>query len=68
MAGTQNYQNLPVLWTFVGLVFIFAGLRLYTRLSVVKQFGWDDHIYLAASVSADFPVPILAVFYQLTTL
>lgn len=40
-----------VLWMFQALAFILVGLRLYTRLVVMSNYGWDDHFFNAAVVS-----------------
>lgn len=40
-----------VLWMFQGIAFILVGLRLYTRLVVMSNYGWDDHFFNAAVVS-----------------
>lgn len=42
---------IPVMWSFVGVIILFVGLRLYTRVHIKDQLGWDDHIYTASSVS-----------------
>lgn len=41
---------LPIMWTFVGVVFLFVGLRLYTRIHLIDSLGSDDHAYTASSV------------------
>lgn len=40
-----------VLWMFQAFAFILVGLRLYTRLVVMSNYGWDDHCFNAAVVS-----------------
>lgn len=44
---------LGVLWMFQAIAFILVGLRLYTRLVVMSNFGWDDHFFNAAAVSSN---------------
>lgn len=36
---------LGVVWMFQLIAFIFLGLRLYTRLVVINNYGWDDHFF-----------------------
>ncbi|ROW10044.1 hypothetical protein VPNG_06517 [Cytospora leucostoma] len=43
--GGRATTVLPLMWVFVAIVFVFIGLRLYTRLRIVDQLGADDHIY-----------------------
>lgn len=38
-----------ILWT--SLAFIAVGLRLFTRVFIVKRTGWDDYLMAAAMVS-----------------
>ncbi|KUI60570.1 hypothetical protein VP1G_07795 [Cytospora mali] len=45
MMGEQATTYLPLMWVFVAIVFVFIGLRLYTRLHIVDQLGTDDHVY-----------------------
>lgn len=42
---------LGVMWMFQAIAFILVGLRLYTRLVVMSNYGWDDHFFNAAAVS-----------------
>lgn len=42
---------LGVMWMFQAIAFILVGLRLYTRLVVMSNYGWDDHFFNAAVVS-----------------
>ncbi|KUI70304.1 hypothetical protein VM1G_06441 [Cytospora mali] len=39
---------LGVMWMFQAIAFILVGLRLYTRLVVMSNYGWDDHFFNAA--------------------
>ncbi|KAG8159905.1 hypothetical protein KVR01_010542 [Diaporthe batatas] len=36
---------LGVVWTFQLIAFILVGLRLYTRLVVIHNYGMDDHFF-----------------------
>ena len=36
---------MAAMWTFVGLVFIFMVMRIYTRVVCVASYGIDDHVY-----------------------
>ncbi|ROW04775.1 hypothetical protein VMCG_04897 [Cytospora schulzeri] len=39
---------LGVMWMFQAIAFILVGLRLYTRLVVMSNYGWDDHFFNTA--------------------
>ncbi|KAI1359113.1 hypothetical protein F5Y08DRAFT_320355 [Xylaria arbuscula] len=39
---------LMTLWSLAGFTFMFVVLRLYTRISVLRMYGTDDHFYNAA--------------------
>lgn len=43
---------LSAMWAFVGVVFVFVGLRLYTRLHLLDRHGPDDYAYTLSSVCA----------------
>lgn len=43
---------LGIIWMFQFIAFILVGLRLYTRLVVVHNYGIDDHFFNFAVVSA----------------
>lgn len=42
---------LGIMWTFQVIAFILVGLRLYTRLVVVHNYGIDDHFFNFTVVS-----------------
>lgn len=44
-------MTLGVMWMFQVIAFLLVGLRLYTRLVVMSNYGWDDHFFNAAVVS-----------------
>lgn len=48
---TYTSAALPAMWAFVGVVFMFVGLRLYTRLHLLDSHGPDDYAYTLSSVS-----------------
>ncbi|ROV94564.1 hypothetical protein VMCG_08147 [Cytospora schulzeri] len=50
MMGGKATTFLPLMWVFVGIVLVFVGLRLYTRLHIVDQLGMDDHVYTLSGV------------------
>ena len=49
--GGEAAWLLTVSWATTGAAAICFLLRLYTRLVVAKQYGWDDNIYNASFVS-----------------
>lgn len=51
---------LGILWMFQVIAFILVGLRLYTRLVVMHNYGIDDHCFNFSVVST-FP-PILSKY------
>lgn len=51
MIGGQAPTVLPVMWVLVTIVFAFIALRLYTRIKILNQLGWDDHVYTFSGVS-----------------
>lgn len=56
--GGQATVTLATMWAFVVIVFVFVGLRLYTRMHLIDSLGWDDHAYTAGSVrTSDRPCP-----------
>ena len=40
-----------LMWMMTVVVLIFVGLRIYTRVVVVKAYGMDDNVYVFAFVS-----------------
>lgn len=44
--------SVAVMWALTAIVLVFTLLRLYTRIVVVKSYGMDDHVYVAAFVSS----------------
>lgn len=50
MMGGQATTILPIMWVLVGIVFVFMGLRMYTRTHVLDQLGMDDHVYNLSGV------------------
>lgn len=34
-----------ILWMLTFIAFVLVGLRLYTRLVVIHNYGWDDHFF-----------------------
>ncbi|KAI3397110.1 hypothetical protein diail_11253 [Diaporthe ilicicola] len=52
---------LGVLWMFVVIAFILVGLRLYTRMVVMQNYGIDDHFF-------NFAVLCLVVYVILLTI
>ncbi|KAK7746386.1 hypothetical protein SLS53_002345 [Cytospora paraplurivora] len=59
--GGQATTVLPLMWAFVAIVFLFVGLRLYTRLHIVDQLGADDHIYTLSGIFLLFYVLFLQI-------
>lgn len=55
MMGGQATTILPIMWVLVGIVFVFMGLRMYTRTHVLDQLGMDDHVYNLSGVSGTPP-------------
>lgn len=55
--GGQATTILPIMWVLVGIVFVFMGLRMYTRTHVLDQLGMDDHVYNLSGVSG-YPPPL----------
>lgn len=53
---------MAAMWTFVGLVFIFLALRVYTRIVCVASYGLDDHVYSLAFIF----LLIFTIFTQLS--
>jgi hypothetical protein len=47
----QAPMMLGVMWMFMIIALILVGLRLYTRLVVVHNYGIDDHFFNFAVVS-----------------
>lgn len=43
-----------VLWMFQCIAFGLVALRLYARLVVVQNYGWDDHCFNVTVVSLLF--------------
>lgn len=53
---------MAAMWTFVGLVFIFMVMRIYTRVVCVASYGIDDHVYNLAFVF----LLVFTIFTQLS--
>lgn len=49
--GGHALEVLPVMWVFVAIVFVFVGLRLYTRIRLIDSLRPDDYAYTMSSVS-----------------
>lgn len=49
--GGEAGWLLAISWATTGAAAICFLLRLYTRLVVAKQYGWDDNIYNFSFVS-----------------
>ena len=49
--GGEAGWLLAISWATTGAAAFCFLLRLYTRLVVVKQYGWDDNIYNFSFVS-----------------
>ncbi|CAK4007352.1 hypothetical protein DOTSEDRAFT_152576 [Lecanosticta acicola] len=45
--------TLGVCWSFTSIALISVGLRLYTRIAIIRQPGWDD---LAVTIAMAFTV------------
>ncbi|KAI6288666.1 hypothetical protein MCOR27_000753 [Pyricularia oryzae] len=48
--GGEGHWLLAVSWATTGAAAFFFLLRLYTRLVVIKAYGWDDTIYNASFI------------------
>ncbi|KAK8021941.1 hypothetical protein PG990_007079 [Apiospora arundinis] len=48
--GGEGHWLLAISWATTGAAAVCFLLRLYTRLAVVKSYGWDDTIYNASFV------------------
>ncbi|KAK8043956.1 hypothetical protein PG994_012794 [Apiospora phragmitis] len=46
--GGEGHWLLAISWATTGAAAVCFFLRLYTRLAVVKSYGWDDTIYNAS--------------------
>lgn len=44
-------KMLGIMWMFQVIAFVLVGLRLYTRLVVMHNYGIDDHFFNLAVVS-----------------
>ncbi|KAK8087525.1 hypothetical protein PG997_002486 [Apiospora hydei] len=53
--GGEGHWLLAISWATTGAAALCFFLRLYTRLVVVKSYGWDDTIYNASFVSSRDP-------------
>lgn len=51
MMGGRAPMAIATMWCLTAITIIFVALRLYTRVVVVNQLGWDDHIFLLSGVS-----------------
>ncbi|KAK3681766.1 hypothetical protein B0T22DRAFT_523080 [Podospora appendiculata] len=45
MMGGKAPMAMAVMWCLTIITLIFVVLRVYTRVVIVRQLGWDDHIY-----------------------
>ncbi|KAK0631074.1 hypothetical protein B0T17DRAFT_239334 [Bombardia bombarda] len=50
MLGGKAPMALAVMWCLTAITLIFVVLRIYTRAIVVRQLGWDDHIYVISGL------------------
>ncbi|TLS31576.1 hypothetical protein PpBr36_03902 [Pyricularia pennisetigena] len=48
--GGEGHWLLAISWATTGAAAFFFLLRLYTRLVVIKAYGWDDNIYNASFI------------------
>lgn len=42
---------LAIMWSLTAITLVFVVLRFYTRAIVLRQVGWDDHIFVLSGVS-----------------
>ena len=47
----NGHKILIVSWAECGVALIFVTLRIFTRLRLVRAFGWDDAMIIVAIVS-----------------
>lgn len=52
MAEDRGPQLAAVLGLFLGLTYVFVGLRIYVRLFVSKNWWKDDYLLLGAQVTS----------------
>lgn len=48
--GGDGPWVVTVMWSLTAIGFVFVALRIYTRVTVVRSFGVDDHVYNLAFV------------------
>jgi hypothetical protein len=60
VAGGTGDWLLAMSWSLTGVAAFFFLLRLYTRVVVMKQYGWDDTVFNGSFVS---PHLILSLAY-----
>ncbi|KAK3934266.1 hypothetical protein QBC46DRAFT_83709 [Diplogelasinospora grovesii] len=48
--GGQAPMAMGAMWFLTIFSLVFVGLRYYTRAVIVRQMGWDDHVYLLSGL------------------
>ncbi|KAK3331622.1 hypothetical protein B0T19DRAFT_380110 [Cercophora scortea] len=62
MMGGEAPMAMAAMWCLTVVTLIFVALRVYTRAVIVRQLGWDDHIYALTGVF----LLLYTVFLQLS--
>ncbi|KIL86085.1 hypothetical protein FAVG1_10479 [Fusarium avenaceum] len=59
--GGDGPWVVTVMWSLTAIGFVFVALRIYTRVTVVRSFGVDDHVYNLAFVCLLFNTIFMTV-------
>ena len=55
LEDTRAPELLGITWSFAALATILGAVRLYTRLRILRQKGWDDVLTFLALVRPSGP-------------
>jgi hypothetical protein len=62
--GVDALDDTPI--AFLVITYLAIGLRLYTRIWVKKNYGWDDTLIIIAQLSFTGWCASLLVIYHMT--